>query len=146
VEAAGPVPHPGCGIIEANMSLAKNARRGRWRPAEGSAASSLPASKQADGKQQGPPALAGRRLVDRAIDLLEPHVEETFVVGPPESFQPFMCPFDPTKSGRPDRSVAFLTGLRHARFDRSLVLGVDLALPHRGGSGAHSPGLRRPMS
>src|SRR5437867_1902612 len=33
--------------------------------------------------------LRGRRLVDRAIDLLGPHVEDIFVVGPPEVF-PFL--------------------------------------------------------
>ena len=70
--------------------------------------------------------LGGRRLVDRAIDLLSPHVEEVFVVGPPEVFPFLHVPVraDEIKLSGPLGGI--LTGLRHARFERSLVLGVDL--------------------
>ena len=70
--------------------------------------------------------LAGRRLVDRAIDLLEPHVDETFVVGPPESFPALHVPVRPDEIRQAGPLGGILTGLRHARFDRCLVLGVDL--------------------
>lgn len=70
--------------------------------------------------------LAGRRLVDRAIDLLSPHVEEVFVVGPPEVFPFLHVPVHPDEIKLSGPLGGILTGLRHARFDRSLVLGVDL--------------------
>ena len=70
--------------------------------------------------------LGGRRLVDRAIDLLEPHVRETFVVGPPEVFPLLHVPVHPDEIRQAGPLGGILTGLRHSRFDRSLVLGVDL--------------------
>src|SRR5437867_6778828 len=70
--------------------------------------------------------LAGRGLVDRAIDLLEPHVDETFVVGPPESFPALHVPVRPDEIRQAGPLGGILTGLRHARFENSLVLGVDL--------------------
>jgi molybdopterin-guanine dinucleotide biosynthesis protein A len=70
--------------------------------------------------------LAGRRLLDRAIDLLEPHVSEIFVVGPPETFPALHVPVRPDEIRQAGPLGGILTGLRHARFDRSFVLGVDL--------------------
>jgi molybdopterin-guanine dinucleotide biosynthesis protein A len=70
--------------------------------------------------------LGGRRLVDWAIDLLEPHVQETFVVGPPEVFPLLHVPVRPDEIRQAGPLGGILTGLRHSRFDPSLVLGVDL--------------------
>ena len=70
--------------------------------------------------------LGGRRLVDRAIDLLGPHVEELFVVGPPEVFPFLHVPVHPDEIRQAGPLGGILTGLRHVRFERSLVLGVDL--------------------
>ena len=70
--------------------------------------------------------LAGRRLVDWAIDLLEPHVQEIFVVGPPEVFPLLHVPVRPDEIRQAGPLGGILTGLRHTRFERSLVLGVDL--------------------
>ena len=70
--------------------------------------------------------LAGRRLVDRAIDLLEPHVQEIFVVGPPEVFPLLHVPVHPDEVRQAGPLGGILTGLRHTRHERSLVLGVDL--------------------
>jgi len=70
--------------------------------------------------------LRGRRLVDRAIDLLGPHVEDIFVVGPPEVFPFLHVPVRPDEILQAGPLGGILTGLRHARFDKSLVLGVDL--------------------
>ncbi len=70
--------------------------------------------------------LAGRRLVDRAIDLLEPHVQEIFVVGPPEVFPLLHVPVHPDEVRQAGPLGGILTGLRHASHERSLVLGVDL--------------------
>lgn len=70
--------------------------------------------------------LGGRRLVDWAIDLLEPHVQETFVVGPPEVFPLLHVPVHPDEIRQAGPLGGILTGLRHSRFERSLVLGVDL--------------------
>jgi len=70
--------------------------------------------------------LAGRRLVDRAIDLLEPHVQEIFVVGPPEVFPLLHVPVRPDEIRQAGPLGGILTGLRHTRYERSLVLGVDL--------------------
>jgi molybdopterin-guanine dinucleotide biosynthesis protein A len=70
--------------------------------------------------------LGGRRLVDWAIDLVEPHVQETFVVGPPEVFPLLHVPVRPDEVRQAGPLGGILTGLRHARFDASLVLGVDL--------------------
>jgi len=70
--------------------------------------------------------LGGRRLVDRAIDLLAPHVEDLFVVGPPEVFPFLHVPVLPDEIRQAGPLGGILTGLRHARFENSLVLGVDL--------------------
>ena len=70
--------------------------------------------------------LGGRRLVDRAIDLLSPHVEDVFVVGPPEVFPFLHVPVRPDEIRQAGPLGGILTGLRHARFEKSLVLGVDL--------------------
>jgi molybdenum cofactor guanylyltransferase len=70
--------------------------------------------------------LGGRKLVDRAIDLLTPHVEEVFVVGPPEVFPFLHVPVRADEIRQAGPLGGILTGLRHARFDKSLVLGVDL--------------------
>ncbi len=70
--------------------------------------------------------LGGRRLVDWAIDLIEPHVQEPFVVGPPEVFPLLHVPVRPDEVRQAGPLGGILTGLRHARFERSLVLGVDL--------------------
>jgi molybdopterin-guanine dinucleotide biosynthesis protein A len=70
--------------------------------------------------------LGGRRLVDWAIDLLEPHVQETFVVGPPEVFPLLHVPVRPDEIRQAGPLGGILTGLRHSRFDSCLVLGVDL--------------------
>jgi len=70
--------------------------------------------------------LGGRRLVDRAIDLLSPHVQDLFVVGPPEVFPFLHVPVRPDEIRQAGPLGGILTGLRHARFDKSLVLGVDL--------------------
>jgi molybdopterin-guanine dinucleotide biosynthesis protein A len=70
--------------------------------------------------------LGGRRLVDRAIDLLAPHVEDLFVVGPPEAFPFLHVPVFPDEVRQAGPLGGILTGLRHARFENSLVLGVDL--------------------
>ena len=70
--------------------------------------------------------LGGRRLVDRAIELLSPHVEDVFVVGPPEVFPFLHVPVRADEIRQAGPLGGILTGLRHARFDKSLVLGVDL--------------------
>jgi molybdopterin-guanine dinucleotide biosynthesis protein A len=70
--------------------------------------------------------LGGRRLVDWAIDLLEPHVQETFVVGPPEVFPLLHVPVRPDEIRQAGPLGGILTGLRHSRFDACLILGVDL--------------------
>ncbi len=70
--------------------------------------------------------LAGRRLVDRAIDLLEPHVQEIFVVGPPELLPALHVPVRPDEIRQAGPLGGILTGLRHTRCEKSLVLGVDL--------------------
>jgi molybdopterin-guanine dinucleotide biosynthesis protein A len=70
--------------------------------------------------------LGGRRLVDRAVELLEPHVQEIFVVGPPEVFPLLHVPVRPDEIRQGGPLGGILTGLRHTRFERSFVLGVDL--------------------
>lgn len=70
--------------------------------------------------------LAGHRLVDRAVELLEPHVAETFVVGSPKTFPAFHVPVIPDEVQQAGPLGGILTGLRHAQNERSLVLGVDL--------------------
>jgi molybdopterin-guanine dinucleotide biosynthesis protein A len=70
--------------------------------------------------------LGGRRLVDRAIDLLAPHVQDLFIVGPPEVFPFVHVPVRPDEIRQGGPLGGILTGLRHARFNKSLVLGVDL--------------------
>jgi molybdopterin-guanine dinucleotide biosynthesis protein A len=70
--------------------------------------------------------LAGRRLVDHAVDLLVPHVEDAFVVGPPEVFPFLHVPVRPDEIRQGGPLGGLLTGLRRARFEKSLVLGVDL--------------------
>jgi molybdenum cofactor guanylyltransferase len=70
--------------------------------------------------------LRGKRLVDRAIELLSPHVEDVFVVGPPEVFPFLHVPVHPDEIRQAGPLGGILTGLRHARFEKSLVLGVDL--------------------
>src|SRR5882672_7995171 len=70
--------------------------------------------------------LGGRRLVDWAIGLIEPHVQETFVVGPPEVFPLLHVPVRPDEIRQAGPLGGILTGLRHSRFESSLVLGVDL--------------------
>jgi molybdopterin-guanine dinucleotide biosynthesis protein A len=70
--------------------------------------------------------LGGKRLVDRAIDLLSPLVDDVFVVGPPEVFPFLHVPVYPDEIRQAGPLGGILTGLRHARFEKSLVLGVDL--------------------
>ncbi|MCI0658435.1 MAG: molybdenum cofactor guanylyltransferase [Acidobacteria bacterium] len=70
--------------------------------------------------------LGGKRLVDRAIDLLSPLVDDVFVVGPPEVFPFLHVPVYPDEIRQAGPLGGILTGLRHARLEKSLVLGVDL--------------------
>ncbi|MCI0568762.1 MAG: molybdenum cofactor guanylyltransferase [Acidobacteria bacterium] len=70
--------------------------------------------------------LGGKRLVDRAIELLSPLVDDVFVVGPPEVFPFLHVPVHPDEIRQAGPLGGILTGLRHARLDKSLVLGVDL--------------------
>ena len=70
--------------------------------------------------------LGGKRLVDRAIELLNPHVEDVYVVGPREVFPFLHVPVYPDEIRQAGPLGGILTGLRHARFEKSLVLGVDL--------------------
>ena len=70
--------------------------------------------------------LDGRKLLDRALDLLDPHVAELLVIGDPDKYG-FVGPFvigDEWPGKGPLGGIA--TAMRYASNDRLLVTGCDL--------------------
>jgi molybdopterin-guanine dinucleotide biosynthesis protein A len=70
----------------------------------------------------------GRTMLDRALDLLDPHVNDLLVIGEPEKYGhvgPFVMPDDVPGIG-PLGGIN--TALHYALHDRVIVLAVDM--PH----------------
>jgi len=84
------------------------------------------------GRDKAMMELDGRTLLDRALDILQPHVNDLLVVGDPEKYGhvgPFVFPDDVPGIG-PLGGIS--TALHYALHDRVIVLAVDM--PHVNGT------------
>ena len=68
----------------------------------------------------------GRTLLQRAVDLLRPHVREILVIGDPAKYAPVHATVVPDDAPGKGPLGGLVTALRHARYVRSLVLACDL--------------------